>query len=151
MKRFFVCLGIFCVIVFIILYGFVRTIQVIPMQDLVVSADVSRDLEIKLRLGGDPNAVDENNVPIIFKPLDGYSNAEVVRLLVEYGANVNVRNDKGELPHFLAAKKDDYDSFAILFESYSDLSREDLVALQKVSQDPRIIRLLKKKESSPEF
>lgn len=54
-----------------------------------------------LDLGADVNMVDnENNVPI--HPVCFSGNLDIVKLLVEHGANLHIKTDKGNLPLALA-------------------------------------------------
>src|ERR1051325_769436 len=72
-------------------------------QLLLVQTNDIRALETALRWGGDPNARDRQGVPALVLALNADSSATTARMLVESGADVNVRDARGAAATLLGA------------------------------------------------
>jgi ankyrin repeat protein len=87
-----------------------------------------------LEAGADPNASESHSTggtPIQWAMNDRKTDTEIIRLLIDYGANVNARNWLGETPLYLAARHRRIDLVRLLLSAGADphvASREGFTA-----------------------
>jgi ankyrin repeat protein len=109
------------------------------MLDSVIMGDISRVREL-LRQGADVNARDteHNETPLMLAVK--FAKADIVRLLLDAGAEVNARNDWGKTALFYAPVFSDV--FAALLEVGADVHALDKegnsILMQMVSKSPSL-------------
>lgn len=115
--------------------------------DLLSLAVCSHHYEFATKLLNHGVALDEkqSNIPL-FSAVEAPDGCEMVKLLIEHGANVNAADEEGNTPLMEAAKNGNKEMVALLIDKGADIqakNREEKIALDLTANDT-IIDLLNK-------
>lgn len=121
---------------------YVSRLMDFSMKELVTSGNLDDTLRRRIRIGGDPNAVSEEGDPLICLAVSVSYNGEIIRVLLEEGALVNVTCKNGKSPYFIAVEVDNFEALEMLFLYGGPPSNEQLGDLLEVSKSKRVTSYL---------
>ena len=91
-------------------------------ENLIIAACTSNleAIEILLEHGADPNIVDQGSTPLIIGVRENLCCIEFVKLLIDFGVNINFQNKNGATTLMWAVRKNSKDVIQLLLESGAD-------------------------------
>lgn len=142
-------LGLLLSITALVVVGYVIFLRYERMkltQALAQKIHEESDVRGLLEQGADPNAVDENGMPLIIHTIDP-RNPGTLRLFVERGADVNARGRSGDTPLSVAVARGLLEVVRFLVEKGADVNRKGRegmppLALAGMNGDTEMVQFL---------